>query len=38
MQHFLKPAAGAAWTEVIPTQFLEELFFTMDDAETRASL
>jgi hypothetical protein len=36
MQHFLKSAAGAAWTEIIPAQFLEELFFAMNDAETRA--
>jgi hypothetical protein len=36
MQHFLKFAAGAAWTEIVPAQFLEELFFVMDDAETRA--
>jgi hypothetical protein len=29
----LKSAAGAARTEVIPAQFLEELFFAVDDTE-----
>jgi hypothetical protein len=38
MQHFLKSATGAAWTEIIPAQFLEELLFAMDEAETRALL
>jgi hypothetical protein len=38
MQHFLKSAAGAAWTEIIPAQFLEELLLVMDEPETRALL
>jgi hypothetical protein len=36
MQHFLKPAAGAAWAQIVPTQFLEEFLIGMDKAESRA--
>jgi hypothetical protein len=36
MQHFLKPAAGAAWAEIIPAQLLEEFFLATDHAESRA--
>jgi hypothetical protein len=38
MQHFLKSATGAAWAKIIPAQFLEELFFAMNDPETHALL
>jgi hypothetical protein len=36
MQHFLKPAVGPAWAEIVPAQFLEELFIDANHTETRA--
>ena len=32
MQHFLKPAPGAARTEIIAAQLLEELFVAMNES------
>jgi hypothetical protein len=33
MQHFLKPAAGAARAGIVPAEFFDEFLVAMDDSE-----
>jgi hypothetical protein len=33
MQHFLKPAAGAARAEIVPAELFDKLLVAMNDAE-----
>ena len=34
IQHFLKTASGAAWTEIVATQFFEQFLVTVHDSPT----
>jgi len=36
MQHFLKPAAGTAWAEIVSAQLLKKFLIASDNAESPA--